>query len=496
MNTEPTFASSTRSSAAANRGELWLFSTDSRRLALGYTIGIGLWLVVGGVLAARLGLQPIAEGADAATYRQLVTMHGLVMMFLVALPAIPGILGNSLFCTRLGVAQMVWPRAQLLAFHLYLLGGASLLVALLAQPLDTGWDFALPRSLASHSSVGWGLMGMLLCGASFATSGANMVATLIASRRGGRAWSDLPFFAWALAAAGLVQALVTPILFIALAFLFAQRAGASDVLSGPAADVRFDQWFWLWAHPAVGSSVLASIAVVGDVVEDHGARPARTSDVALLALAALTVLVFAGFGVHLLGRSGSTACELAASAEVLACGVPIAVLVVEWITILARGEARVTTALVYAASSATTLVLAALAGACYAVMPTGAHLANTSFASGVLHLLVVGCGLGALLAGLHQIWPTWFGTQVREGSGRASALLFLAGAVLAFSPLCVRGYLGQPAGSTAQVATHASWALCAVIGSAALIAALALAAWNLLRAALDARGAHQCKEPV
>lgn len=496
MNTEPALASSTPSSAAANKGELWLFTTDPRRLALGYTIAIGLWLVVGGVLAARLGLQPIAQGADAATYRQLVTMHGLVAMFLVALPAIPGIVGNSLFCARLGVEQTVWPRVQLLAFQLYLLGGACLLVALLARPLDSGWDFALPRSLAMESDVAWGLLGILSCGASFAASGANLVATLIASRSGGRAWSDVPFFAWAMAAAGLVQALVTPILFIALAFLFAQRSGASDVLSGAGADVRFDQWFWLWAHPAIGSSVLASIAIVGDVVEEHGARAARASDAALLALAALTVLVFAGFGVHLLGRSGSTARELAASGVVLACGVPIAVLVVEWITTLARGEARATTALVYAASSATTLVLGALAGACAAVLPTGAHLANTSFGSGVLHLLIVGCGLGALLAALHQLWPTWFVAKPREAWGRGAAILFFAGVVLAFVPLCVRGYFGQPANSTAQVATHGSWALWAVIGSAALIAALALAGWNLLRAALDSRAAENRKEPA
>lgn len=485
----------TDSSASAKPragGELWLFTQDHRRLAWMYAIVVGLALVAGSVLAIGLGLQPMAgrgAEAEAAGYRQLYSMHGLVTVFLVALPALTGVVGNWLLPERVGLATMAWPRLNLLAFQLLLLGCAFFLVACFATPLDTGWDFALPYALHSGTSVAWGLLGIVFVVASCATASANVVATVIASRGGGRPWTELPFFAWALGASALVQALVAPVLLVALALLFAQRSGASDVFAGGGAEVGFARWFWSWAHPAFGSLVLAAIAVIGEVVAAQSARPQRASSASVLAVAALTVVCFGGFGVHVLGRSGSEAFDAASSALVLVSGVPLAVLVVDWIATLARGEARASAALGYAATSATTLVLGALAGAFCAVLPTGAYLANTSFATGALHLLAVGGALGALLAGVHHLWPAWFGVPAREGLGKLASVLFFFGVHLAFVPLCVRGYLGQPRRTLDGVVADERWGWYAVCGAALLVGALTLAAWNLLRTALDSRAA-------
>jgi cytochrome c oxidase subunit 1 len=477
-------------------GELWLFTQDHRRLAWLYAIVVGLTLIVGLVLAVGLGLQPLAgkaAGADAEGYRRLYSMHGLVMVFLVALPALPGVIGNWLLPERLGVAEMAWPKLNLLAFQLLLVGCAFFLVAFFTTPLDTGWDFALPFALKSTSGIAWGLLGIVFVGASCATSAANIVATVITSRAG-RCWCDLPFFAWALGAASLVQALVTPVLLVALALLFAQRSGASDVFASQGADVGFDQWFWFWAHPALASILLAAIAVVGDVVGEHGDKPKGTSTVSLLSVAALAVFAFGGFGVHLIGRGVSPACEAAASGLVLASGIPLAALVVEWVLTLARGEARGTTALGYAATSATSLMVGALGGAFLTVLPTSAYLQNTSFPTGVMHFLIVGGALGALLAGVHQLWPKWFGVPAREGWGKFSCFLFFAGVNLAFVPLCVRGYLGQPRRSLEVVGGDERWTWYGVLGVALLVSALVLAIWNLLRTMLDSRAALARKE--
>ncbi|MBI5433415.1 MAG: cbb3-type cytochrome c oxidase subunit I [Planctomycetes bacterium] len=478
-------------------GELWLFTQDHRRLAWMYAIVIGLSLVVGTVLAVGLGLQPLTgrgTAADAESYRRLYSMHGLVMVFLVALPALPGIVGNWLLPERLGVDEMAWPRMNLLAFQLLLVGCVFFLVAFFATPLDTGWDFALPYALKSNSSVAWGMLGIVFVGASFATSGANIVATVITSRGNGRCWSDLPFFAWAMGAAGLIQAIVTPVLLTALALLFAQREGASDVFASSGADVRFDQWFWFWAHPALASMLLAAIAVIGDVVGEHGDRPRGASRASVLSVMAITVFAFAGWGIHVLGRTDSAACDTAFSALVLASGVPLIILIVDWVTTLERGEARATTALGYAATSVVALTVGGMAGVFLAVPGTGAHLQNTSFSTGVLHFLVVGGVLGALLSGVHQLWPRWLGVAAREGWGKFGCFLFFVGVNLAFVPLCVRGYLGQPRRTLEVVAADERLGWYAVLGAVLIIGALTLAAWNLVATLLDSRATLAKKE--
>lgn len=472
--------------------ELAFFSQDHRRLAWAYAIVIGLALIVGIVLAVGLALQPLA-GRDAATdatnYRQLYTMHGLVMVFLVALPALPGIVGNWLLPEKLGVDEMAWPRLNLLALQMLVIGGACFLVAFFATPLDTGWSFGLPFALESTSSVAWGLLGIVFVGASLATQGANIVATVVTSRVQGRCWSDLPFFGWALGAAGLVQALVTPVLLVALALLFAQRSGASDVFSAGGADVAFDQWFWFWAHPAFGSMVLASLAVIGEVVGEHGDRPKGASAASVLSIAALTVFSFGGWGIHVLGRGDGQAFDVASSGLVLVSGVPLVVLIVDWVMTLARGEARGTTALGYAATSTTAFVLGALAGAFCVVLPTGAYLADTSFPTGAMHFLVVGGVLGALFAGVHHLWPRWFGVPVREGWGKFACFLYFVGMVLAFVPLCVRGYLGQPRRTLDVVVADERWSWYAIAGAIVLFGGVTFALWNLLRTMLDSRAA-------
>ncbi len=470
--------------------ELWLFTQNHRRLAWMYAIVIGLTLIVGTVLAIGLGLQPIAgrgAGADAESYRRLYSMHGLVMVFLVALPAIPGILGNWLLPERLGVSEMAWPRLNLLAFHLLLIGCLFFLVAFFATPLDSGWNFAIPFALKSQTSIAWGMLGIVFVASSFATSGANVVATVIASRSAQKTWVSLPFFAWALAAAGLVQALVTPLLLATLAMLFAQRSGASDVFATAGADVQFDRWFWCWAHPALTAMLLGAVAVIGDVFSEQEGERKPASLASVLSVIAIALLAFAGFGAHLLGRGHAAAVDTAFSALVLAAGVPFAVLVVEWATTFSMGSARVTTALGYAIAAVVALVAGGMAGAFLVAGPTGTQLENTSFVPAQLHFLVVGGTLGALLAGLHQVWPRWFGVPVREGWGLFACFLFHVGVYLAFVPLCVQGYLGQPRRSIEVVTGNQQLSWLGAAGAALIVAALALCAWNLLVTVLDSR---------
>ncbi len=339
-----------------------------------------------------------------------------------------------------------------------------------------------------------GMLGIVFVASSYAISGANVVATVISSRNADKDWSTLPFFAWALAAAGILQALVTPVLLATLAMLFAQRSGASDVFASAGADVQFDRWFWCWAHPALTAMLLGAVAVIGDVFgeQDEERKPASLASV--LSVIAIALFSFAGFGVHLLGRSHGAAGDTAFSALVLASGVPFAVLVVEWATTFSMGSARVTTSLGYAIAAVVAIVAGGMAGAFLVAGPTGTHLENTSFVPAQLHFLVVGGLLGALLAGVHQLWPRWFGVPVREGWGLFACFLFHAGVYLAFVPLCVQGYLGQPRRSIEIVTGNQQLGWLGASGVALIVAALCLCAWNLLVTVLDSRATLSASE--
>ena len=67
---------------------------------------------------------------DAMTYNRIFTLHGVVMVFLFMIPAIPAAFGNFVLPIMLGAKDVAFPRLNLLSFYVYVAGrGAGALSA-------------------------------------------------------------------------------------------------------------------------------------------------------------------------------------------------------------------------------------------------------------------------------------------------------------------------------------------------------------------------------
>lgn len=469
--------------------EMWLFTSDHRRLARAWAAVTAVVLVAGVVLGLGLAFQPLADGGASETFRRMYTMHGLALVALVVLPSIPGVIGNALLPDLCGVEAMAWPGLNRLAFQIHLAGVALFLVAFAVAPADTGWSLDAPFAFQSGASLAWSLAGLLTVGIAGVCGGSNQLATFVASRvqRGGRL--DVPLCAWGLATAALVQVLATPFLCVAVVMLVAQRAGAADVFaSGTALDVRFAQWFWAWAHPASCAALLAAMGVVDDVVTRRAGLRTPASRAAVLCALALGVLAFAGSPAHLIGRTSSPADAVAASALAIAAVIPFAGLVAGWIAALAGAPSRPTGARCAAATAILLFTCGALASLFSAAVPAGALLQQSSFVSAQLHFGTLGI-VAALYAGLLQAVPDWFGSAVNEGRARAASALLLAGTLVAFVPKLLLGAHGQPWRTLEIAAGGETLTLVGAAGGVVLALGLGLAAWTLVAAFLAAREA-------
>ena len=75
----------------------WLLTKDHKRIALLYLGAVTLFFFIGGAAAVIFRLELLTPQGDlvqAETYNKLFTMHGIVMIFLFLIPAIPTVLGN------------------------------------------------------------------------------------------------------------------------------------------------------------------------------------------------------------------------------------------------------------------------------------------------------------------------------------------------------------------------------------------------------------------
>ena len=88
-----------------------------------------VFYLIGGLMAMAIRAQlarPESTLVDTATYNELFTMHGSVMLFLFAGPFAFG-LANYLVPIQAGARDMAFPRLNQLSYWVYAAGGVVML---------------------------------------------------------------------------------------------------------------------------------------------------------------------------------------------------------------------------------------------------------------------------------------------------------------------------------------------------------------------------------
>jgi heme/copper-type cytochrome/quinol oxidase subunit 1 len=99
----------------------WAYSTNHKRISINYFWFVLFAGVIGMVLATIIRLELAYPGVgilagDSAQYLSIVTAHGVIMVFFMAMPLLFGFLGNFLLPTQMGVHDVAFPRMNSAAF--------------------------------------------------------------------------------------------------------------------------------------------------------------------------------------------------------------------------------------------------------------------------------------------------------------------------------------------------------------------------------------------
>src|SRR6185436_8503810 len=105
----------------------WLLTHDHKRIAIMFLVVTTLALILGGTFAMLLRTKLLTPGPgfiEPVTYNRLFTLHGVVMVFMFMIPAIPAVFGNFFLPMMVGAKDLAFPRINLASFYVYLLGAA------------------------------------------------------------------------------------------------------------------------------------------------------------------------------------------------------------------------------------------------------------------------------------------------------------------------------------------------------------------------------------
>src|SRR5262249_9459689 len=120
----------------------WLLTRDHKRIGLMFLVAVIFFLFVGGMFAMMLRIEhltPDPTFIDAITYNRMFPLHGVIMIFLFLIPAIPSAFGNFLLPLMIGAEDVAFPRLNLASFYIYLAGAALAIWGMIHGGADTGW---------------------------------------------------------------------------------------------------------------------------------------------------------------------------------------------------------------------------------------------------------------------------------------------------------------------------------------------------------------------
>jgi cytochrome c oxidase subunit 1 len=476
----------------------WLFTRDHKRIGLMFLVGTTLSLLVGGVFALLVRtelLTPERTIMSAEMYNRAFTLHGIVMVFMFMIPAIPSGFGNFLVPLMIGAKDVAFPRLNLASFYVYLAGSALTLASLAWGGADMGWTFYVPYSTTSPSAVVTVALGVFVLGLSSVMTGINFIATVHTLRAPGLSWHRLPLFVWSIYATSIIQVIATPVLGMALLLVGVDRAFGLSIFD-PALGgdpLLFQHLFWFYSHPAVYIMVLPAMGVISEVVCTFAANPPASYHAIAYSSLGIALVGFFTWGHHLFVAGMSLFDVSAFGVLSMFVAVFSAIKVFTWTLTLYRGSVLVTTPLLYFFWFMFLFVFGGMTGVAVATSSLDIHWHDTYFVVAHFHFIMVGGTLTAWLAALHYWFPKLFGRRYSERFAMAGSVLVFGGFLLTFVPQFLLGNAGMPRRYYRYPAEYQTLNVISSVGAAVLAAGLLL---TLLELALAlAWGARSERNP-
>jgi cytochrome c oxidase subunit 1 len=437
-----------------------VFSTDHKTIGKQYlALGV-LWALGGGLLAGAMRWQlawpdtaiPLLGEIGPEVFNVLVTMHGTIMVFFVAMPILLGAFGNFLIPLMIGARDMVFPRLNMLSVWTFTL--ASLVMAasffVPGGAASAGWTGYPPlSSRAQYTGVTWGLdlwiLGLALEFASFLMGGVNYLTTALVLRAPGMTFFRLPLVVWQqLGAATLFLLSVGPLIAGAVMLLLDRTLGAGFYAPELGGDpLLWQHLFWFFGHPEVYVILLPALGFVLEVLPVFARKPVfgyRWMIWATIVAGALSFIVWAH---HMFMSGMDPRLAMPFSVTTILISVPFAYIVFAMIATLWRSSIRFEVPMLWALGFLTMFIVGGLTGIFNGSAPADIYINNTYFVVAHFHYTLFSAVVFGGFAGFYFWFPKMFGRMLSRPLGQLHFWLTLVLFNVTFFPMHHLGLAGM-----------------------------------------------------
>jgi cytochrome c oxidase subunit 1 len=449
-----------RGHAEVSRWRQWAFSTDHKVIAMQYMFtGLAMGLV-GAFFAYVFRMQMAFPGMHVpgwglvtpADYNMLITNHGAIMIFWVAMPVLVAAFGNFLIPLMLGADDMVFPRVNRLSYQIFLLSALVLLASFFVEGGGFGGAWTIYPPLAAKAEYSMTALGstifvvaVALEFVAFLLGGINFVTTSMNSRAPGMRLYDIPVVVWMIVIASILfMASVGPLIAGAIMLLFDQVLGTAFFDPARGGDpILWQHLFWFFGHPEVYVVLLPAIGITAEIITVFSRKKLFAYKTVLYTTFMTGVLSFTVWAHHQFVAGIDPRMANIFTVTTLLISVPIAEMMFVYIATLYGGSITLSTPMLWALSFIATFLVGGVTGIFLGASGSDIYLHDTYFVLAHFHYTFFPIAIIGTYAGLTFWFPKMFGRELDERLGKIHFWGTLIPFNCIFIPLFVSGALGD-----------------------------------------------------
>merc|ERR1712086_596395 len=285
---------------------------NHKRLGIYYLLSAFIFGISGTLISVLMRIELYSSGNRIISpenqnfYNISITLHGLIMIFFLVMPALFGGFGNYFVPIFQGSPEVVYPRVNNLSILVLFLSFLLIVISIISEfGGGTGWTLYPPLSTSfmslSPSSVAYLIFGLLISGVPSCLTSVNFWITILNLRSYCLTLKTMPLFPWALLITGAMLLLTLPVLSGALLMVIADLHSNTlffdPVFGGD--PVLYQHLFWFFGHPEVYILIIPAFGVISIVISGVAQKIIFGNQSMIFAMSCISLIGSIVWGHHM-----------------------------------------------------------------------------------------------------------------------------------------------------------------------------------------------------
>jgi cytochrome c oxidase subunit 1 len=428
----------------------WVTTTNHKDIGTLYLWFSFTMFITGGIMALTIRAELFSPGLQIVQpelFNQLVTMHGLIMVFGAIMPGFVGF-ANWQIPMMIGAPDMAFARMNNWSFWLLPPAGILLVGSFLVPGGATaaGWTLYPPLSVQMGPGMDMAIFALHIMGASSIMGSINIITTILNMRAPGMSLMRMPLFVWSWLITAYLLIAVMPVLAGAVTMVLTDRHLDTHFFNaaGGGDPVMYQHIFWFFGHPEVYIMILPAFGIVSQIIPAFSRKPLFGYSSMVYAIASIAILSFIVWAHHMFTVGMPAAGLVFFMYATMLIAIPTGVKVFNWVSTMWKGALTFEAPMLFAIGFVFLFTIGGFSGLVLAIYPIDVQAQDTYYVVAHFHYVLVSGALFAMFGGAYFWIPKWTGHMYDEKLGQWHFWLSFVFFNIAFFPQHFLGLAGMP----------------------------------------------------